>query len=146
MVDFFFDPDNWEMLLKKRVDILQLIGQGGKGTHVRLLLKQLGNNRFELRLLARENSGRFRFVGSAEVRRNEWTLVTVLWARAGTNGLDKGLAALSTDGNLRGPKGNFDNDQFAIDTVRLGFLKRAGAAKNGSFYLDDFSSFRSLAP
>lgn len=146
MVDFFFNPDNWEMLLNKKVDILQLIGKGGKGAHVRLQLKQIGENRFELRLLARENTGRFRFVGSAEVRRNEWTSVSVLWARAGTEGLDQGLAALFTDGSLRGERDNLDNDRFTIDTARLGLLKKAGAAKNGGFYLDDFESFRTLSP
>ncbi|MCP4200889.1 MAG: hypothetical protein GY769_03040 [bacterium] len=146
MVDFFFSPNNWEMLFNKRVDILQLFGRGGKGAHVRLLLEQVGEDRFELRLLARENTGRFRFIGSAEVRRNEWTPVSVLWARAGTNGLDQGLAALFTDGGLRGEKNNLDNDRLTIDTARLGLLKKAGAAKSGSFYLDDFQSFRTLSP
>ena len=111
-----------------------------------LRLKQTGANEFQLRLKARENSGRFRFVGSAKVSRGEWTLVSVLWARAGTNGLDEGLAALFTDSNLRGERDNLDNDRQTIDTARLGLWKRAGAAQSGSFYLDDFSSFRTLAP
>ncbi len=146
LVDFFFSPNNWEMVAGKAVDILQLIGKGGKGAHVRLLLEQLGRNRFELRLLARQNNRGFRFIGSAVVRRGEWTQVSVLWARAGTNGFDQGLAALLTDGRTRGERDDLDNDRLTIDTIRMGLLKKAGAATDGGFYLDDFSSFRTLSP
>lgn len=146
MVDFFFSPNNWEMKAKKAVDILQLFGKGGKGAHVRLLLKQMGPEEFELRLLARQNNGRFRFVGSAPVPRDGWTMVSVLWARAGSDDREQGLAALFTNGSLRGERDNLDNDRMTIDTVRLGLVKKSGAAKSGSFYLDDFASFRTLAP
>lgn len=45
-----------------------------------------------------------------------------------------------------GERTDLDNDRLTIDSVKWGLLKRAGAGRSGSFYLDDFQSFRTRSP
>ena len=58
-----------------------------------------------------------------------------------------GVMVLRKGNNTQFSRDDFPSD-FVIDTVRFGMPKNgdAEATTNGSYYLDDFSSFRTLAP
>lgn len=143
LAEFHINPGDLELRRGRKLEILRVIG-GGK--HLRLSLVQIKKNRFEVRLRVRQNNGKYRKVSTGAVRRNDWTKVSVLWVRAGTNGLNRGYTGLFIDNRLQGERTDLDNDIFEIDKVRFGLPGSAKVATFGSYYLDDFSSFRTLAP
>ena len=66
-----------------------------------------------------------------------------LWWRALAG---RGQALLSVNQTPLDGIEDLDNAASRIDSVRLGLVDGNPAATSGSFYLDDFSSFRTLAP
>jgi hypothetical protein len=62
------------------------------------------------------------------------------------DGSGNGSIRMWRNGNLKASRTNIANDSFQIDEVRLGVPKGVPSDTIGSFYLDEFQSFRSLAP
>ncbi len=67
-----------------------------------------------------------------------------------SDGSDNGICRLYKGDTLQGEKTNIDNDTLEIDNVRFGVPQGVspgtGIPADSSFYLDYFSSFRTLAP
>ena len=148
IVTFRLNPNDLSLqeLPRPRLAILRAIG--GKKPWMRLAIAQLTKNRFGVELRLRQNDGRYRRLKGGTIRRNDWTEVTIFCTRAGTNGSDQGQAEIYTDGVLRTRRENLDNSEFTVDTVRFGLPAGSKGLESavGTFYLDDFSSFRTLAP
>ncbi len=144
-VSFFFNPDNWEMLARARVDILRLYGPGRRH-HLRLVLRRAGPGLFRLGLLVRGNRGSYEPIGGGLVLAGGENLVEVEWqAASGPNATD-GSAALYVNGELEAREPTLANGRLDVRTIQLGILGGNVGRTRGSFYLDDFQSFRTLAP
>ena len=142
---FFFDPDNWEMLPRARVDILRLYGPGRRH-HLRLVLRRAGPGMFRLGLQVRGNRGGYESIGGGLVLAGGENLVEVEWqAASGPNATD-GSAALYLNGVLEAREPTLANGRLDVRTIQLGILGGNVGQTRGSFYLDDFSAFRTLAP
>jgi hypothetical protein len=120
---------------------------GGNGNIIRLYMKRQGGT-YKLRCRWKKNlaitgtgfCGQFTF---APVN----TLVTVEWIK-GADGASNGRVRLTKGTNVQADRTDLANDDFDIDTLRLGLPQGipAGDGTAGSYYIDDFQSFRTLAP
>lgn len=119
-------------------------GSGG-GNIIRIFMRRQGGN-YKIVCRARKDAGGTGFCGQftfAPVN----TRFTLEWMAG--DGSGNGLIRLYKGDNLQAERTNFDNDTFVIDTARLGApqgIPPTAPNTDGSFYLDDFSSFRTLAP
>ena len=142
---FFLDPDNWEMQARTRVDILRLYGPGRRH-HLRLVLRRAGPGLFRLGLQVRGNRGGYEPIGGGLVLAGGENLVEVEWqAASGPNATD-GSAALYLNGELEAREPTLENGRLDVRTIQLGILGGNVGQTRGSFYLDDFQAFRTLAP
>lgn len=126
-------------------DIGQLVGYNSAGTEqFRVVLRRNAapaENRIAIQ--ARDNT-----VGGLVEHDEEFPLaagvniVAVWWRTA--DGLGQFL--VSVNGTPLFGLDALDNDTSRLESVRLGFVDGNPAATTGSYYLDDFSSFRTLAP
>lgn len=69
--------------------------------------------------------------------------VIAVWWRSGPG---RGQFLASVNGTPLGGLDGLDNDTGRIDRVRLGIVDGNPDLTSGSYYLDDFASFRTLAP
>ncbi len=63
-----------------------------------------------------------------------------------SSGADDGECRLYKNGVEQFENTGLDNDEMEIDAIRFGVPQGVSATTSGSYYLDDFSSFRTLAP
>jgi len=140
-VNFHFDPNSISMA---NMDVHTILsGQDLQSTFVAAL-------RVELR----------RFAGSYQIRagaRNDnltWTntsffnisdaehQIEVEWDGASSAGQNDGKLKLKIDSNLLGNRTGIDNDTFRIDRVRLGAVANIDTGTRGTYYFDQFESYR----
>ena len=57
-----------------------------------------------------------------------------------------GSVRLFKNGRFETQDSSLNNYDYAVDKARFGATNVAGATTSGSYYLDEFSSFRTLAP
>jgi hypothetical protein len=142
-VSFFFSENNWEMLVRARAEILRFNAQGRRD-HLRLVLQRSPGG-LRVGLLVRGNRGGYQLIGSGVVLPGE-NLIEVEWQAASTpNGTD-GSATLWINGELEAREPTLANGRLDVRSMQLGLLGGNLAATRGSYYLDDFASFRTLAP
>ena len=118
--------------------------QGGNGNIIRLFMKRQGGT-YKLRCRWKKDLGGTGFCGQFTFAPIN-TLVTVEWVASTGDGDDNGAINLIKGTNVQASRTGLDNDTFDIDTARLGLPQGATSTTDGSFYLDDFQSFRTLAP
>ncbi len=116
----------------------------GGGNVLRLFMVRQGAN-YKLRCRWKRDTGGTGFCGQLTFAPVH-TRVTVEWAAATAPGADDGLVRLFKGDALKAEKTTLDNDTLVIDTARLGLPQAAAATTVGSFFLDDFASFRTLSP
>ena len=141
---FFFSPDNLELVVKARAEIFRLYGPGRRH-HLRLVLQQSPGG-LRIGLLVRGNRGRYELIGGGLVPSGQESLIEVEWRAASTpNGTD-GSATLWINGELEAREPSVANGRLDVRTMQLGLLGGNLRATGGSFYVDEFASFRTLAP
>ncbi len=145
LISLLIQPHTVQIPEEFPVTLLQLIHRR-KRVHVSLQLEQTAANRFKVNLYAGGDTGDPEFVGGGTIRRNRTSLVELVWQRALAPGAMTGGAALIVNGKLAAQDLSLDNDGLRIDRVRLGALIDPLAGTTGTYYLDDFQSFRTLAP
>ncbi len=116
----------------------------GQGNVLRLFMSQRGGN-YKLRCWWKKDGGGTGFCGQLTFAPVN-TRITVEWAQSTGPGDNNGIIRLFKGDVLKVERTNLDNDTYVIDTVRLGLPQGATATTSGSFYLDDFTSFRTLSP
>ena len=119
---------------------------GGAGNVIRLYMRRKGDT-YKIRCRWKKDSGGTGFCGQftfAPVN----TRVTVEWQQATAPGTFDGVVRLFKGDTLLAERADLNNATFDIDTIRLGLPQGAhpSGTTNGSFYFDDFVSFRTLAP
>ncbi len=117
---------------------------GGVGNVVRITMQRLNDEYKLIARVTRDGAGTY-FAGKftfAPVN----TRVGFDWVAS--SGANDGVFRLRKGDNVQFERTDLDNDTFEIDTARFGLPKATGsiATTSGSYYLDDFSSFRTLAP
>ena len=142
---FFFDPDNWEMIVKARVELLRFQSRGNR-SHLRLVLGQTETGLFRLVLQVRGNRGRFQTIGGGPVLAGAANLVEVHWTAASAPDATDGSAALYINGELEAQEPTLGNGRLDVRAILLGTVAGRTSGTRGSYYLDDFASFRTLAP
>ncbi len=123
---------------------------GGAGNVLRLFTKRIGSNykircRFKRDAVAGGGTGFCGQFNFAPIN----TFLTVEWAAATGPGTNDGTIKLTKGTTVQFNKTNAPTSDFEIDTARLGLpqgVPATSSTTSGSFYLDDFSSFRTLAP
>lgn len=119
--------------------------QGGGGGNVLRLTMQRLNDEYKVVCRIQRDGGGTYFCGKftfAPVN----TRIGVEWVAASAPGADDGIVRLRKGDTVQFERTDFDTDTWVIDTARFGLPKDADATTSGSFYLDDFASFRTLAP
>ncbi len=144
-VFFFFDPDNWEMVLKARAEILRFYARGNRH-HLSLVLRRAGEGLFRLGLVVRGNRGRYEPIGSGLVMSGEANFVEIEWQAASSPAGSDGSAALWINGELEANEPSIANGQLDVRAIQVGLVGGNVGATRGSFYFDEFESFRTLAP
>ncbi len=139
---FFINLDTLQ-IPTGQIEIMRLLGKGGRH-HVRLMLEQTGDNDFLVELLARNRKGKYRSVGTGTLDRSQASEVTIVFT-APDSVSGASLVQLFIDNEEKASAGG--NEELSIDAVRFGYVKTPKASTvNGKFYLDTYSSFRTLAP
>lgn len=145
---FWVDANNLGMAVFQRFPIF--LGRDDvNGNVLRLQLHYNGSNH-RLRLQIRKNNGdwanarsggdtgaQFLPIGSAVARD---VLIEARYENSGN-----GFVRLVANGQTYF-KDNFQSGNWQIDNIRFGATRNVDANLNGSFYLDEFQSFRTLAP
>lgn len=117
---------------------------GGVGNVLRLFMVRQGGT-YKLRCRWKKDIDGTGFCGQLTFAPVN-TRVTVEWAAATSPGADDGFIRLFKGDVLQAERTGLDNDTYVIDTARLGLPQGASPTTSGSFYLDDFTSFRTLSP
>ena len=120
---------------------------GGTGNVLRLFMKNIGGN-YKIRCRFKRDLGGTGFCGQFNFAPIN-TFLTVEWMAATSDGANDGRIRLTKGSTVQFDKMNADTDTFVIDTARLGLPQAVPASSsttNGSFYLDDFASFRTMGP
>ncbi len=117
---------------------------GGAGNVVRLYMRRQGDS-YKIRCRWKKDTGGTGFCGQFTFAPIN-TRLTLEWVQASDVGTFDGIVRLYKGDALKAERTNLANAMFDIDTVRLGLPQGASATSGGSFYLDDFLSFRTLAP
>ena len=142
---FLFNPDNWEMLPRARVEILRFHARGGRH-HLRLVLGQAGPGLFRINLQVRGNQGGYQTIGGGPVLAGAANRIEVHWRAASAPNATDGSATLFINGELEAREPTLANGRLDVRAIRLGTVAGQTGATRGSYYLDDFASFRTLAP
>ncbi len=127
---------------------LILLGRRGEPSlnNIRIFIKELGSPP-SYKITARvkkdgagtANCGKFT-MGSLGSR------VGLEWAAASAPGANDGFCRLLKNGGVQFENLSIDNDTLEVDNVRFGVPQGVSANTTGSYYLDEFSSFRTLSP
>lgn len=144
-VSFFFDPNNWEMLARGRVDVLRFTAQGRRH-HLRLVLQRGATGQLRLGLFVRGNRGRYQAIGGGPVIAGQENLIEVAWQAASSRNGQDGSATLWINGELEASEPSLANGRLDVRSIQMGLVGGNTHATRGSFFLDDYSSFRTLAP
>ncbi len=119
----------------------------GVGNVLRLFVKRISGN-YKIRCRWKRDTGGTGFCGQFNFAPIN-TFMTVEWTAATAPGADNGQIRLTKGSTVQFNKTNADNDTFVIDTARWGLPQGwpgSNTGAGGTFYLDDFASFRTLAP
>ncbi len=145
LVSFFFDPNNIEIGPRRGVEILRFSAQGRRH-HLRLVLRQDAAGEHRLALMVRGNRGRYDRIGGGIVTPGQANLVEVAWEAATRRNGNDGSAALFLNGEMEAHEPTISNGRLDVRAIQIGLRGRNVRASRGSYYLDDFQSFRTLAP
>ncbi len=119
---------------------------GGGGNIIRLFMRRpAGSSTYKLVCRTRKDSGGTAFCGQFTFAPNN-TRIGAEWVQASGPGNNDGIFRLRKGNNVMFEKTNLGNNDFDIDTLRFGLPQGATSGNSGSYYLDTFSSFRTLAP
>ncbi len=119
----------------------------GVGNVLRLFTKRIGGN-YKIRCRWKKDLGGTGFCGQFNFAPVN-TFMTLEFVASSGAGADDGVLRLTKGSTVQFEKTNADNDTFVIDTARWGLpqgVPASSSTTNGTFYLDDFASFRTLAP
>jgi hypothetical protein len=124
---------------------------GNLGQHVLgYFTRSAGDQGWHLILWAKEDSGDFKsvaniFLGGAAAPARQ---VEVQWAAASAPGANDGMLMVSRIDNPAQTSGqtNLDNDTGDVDGFRIGYIPSVNNVIAGNYSMDEFESFRTLAP
>ena len=117
--------------------------QGGQGNIIRLYIRRQGGT-YKLRCRWKKDGGGTGFCGQFTFAPNN-TRITVEWVQS--DGSDNGRVRLTKGTSVEADRMGLANGTFDIDTVRLGMPQGTNnPTTNGTYYVDEFESFRTLAP
>ena len=117
---------------------------GGGGNIIRINMQRQNDEYKIVCRITRDGGGTY-FCGKFTFAPNN-TRVGFEWVAASSSGGGDGEFRLLKGDNVQFERTDLNTGDFVIDTARFGLPKTASATTSGSFYLDDFSSFRTLAP
>ncbi len=120
--------------------------QAGIGNLVRLTM-QRRNDEYKIVCRVKRDTGGTYFCGQFTMAPNI-TRVGFEWVASSGPGANDGLIRLFKGDSIKFERLDLDNDTQAVDAVRWGVPKSnpTMVTTTGSFYLDEFGSFRTLAP
>lgn len=145
-IEFRANPN--DILMDDRTGHAIFMGRmsGGEGNIIRLFMRYTADNdTYKLVCRWKRDIGGTGFCGQFTFAPNN-TRIGVEWVKASGPGNNDGIIRLRKGNNVQFEKTNAGNSNFDIDTARLGLPQGTVPTSSGSFYLDSFSSFRTLAP
>ncbi len=144
-VQFLLDPNTFELRRNQRIEILRFYAQGRRH-HLRLVLRQNAAGDKRLGLMVRGNRGGYDLIGGGPVTPGLDNVVKVLWEAATSRNGNDGSAALFLNGEMEANEPTLANGRLDVRAIQIGLLGGNAGATRGSYYLDDFASFRTLSP
>ena len=135
----------WSMAPGERFSLLNGWEQGTGRVNLYADLRRAPTGRYTLVVRAKTDGGGNSLIVQG-LKENSYQILTIEWAAAGGPGANDGLVRLTRKGVAPKENTGLDNDEHYIDATRFGLVRNVDASTTGSFYLDDFSSFRTLAP
>ena len=135
----------WSMAPGERFSLLDGWEQGTNRVNLFADLRRAPTGRYTLVVRAKTDGGGNSLLVQG-LKENSYQILTIEWAAAGGPGANDGRVRLTRKGVVPKENSGLDNDEHYIDATRFGLVRGVDASTTGSFYLDDFSSFRTLAP
>ena len=128
-----------------------MLDPGGAGQHaIGFFTRSAQDNGWHLILWTKNDGGTFEqaaniFLGGAAAPARQ---VEVQWAAASAPGANDGMLMVSRIDNPAQTDGrtNIDNDTADVDGFRIGYIPSSNAVITGNYSMDEFESFRTLAP
>ena len=148
---FFIDVNNLPMVEQSGFRILEARKTGSDARVLLQVILFFKNGVHKVRGVVFDDQGVRRRVGQFNLKASGKSLLEFEWAAASGESTNDGLLRMKKGINVKG-KTDVDNyflGDAGIDETRLGYVKGSGvniAALVGTFYLDEFASFRTLAP
>lgn len=141
---FRINPNTLQLPVGAQVEVFAAL-QGKKKPQIILFPERRSKKKFNLYALVRDATVKLALAGKTVIKRKP-TRITIEWAQATGAGTHDGVFRLARNGKNK-INVAMNNPHFEIDTARLGLSQSAvDPSPFGTYYLDDFSSFRSLAP
>lgn len=131
-----------------------LMREDTAGTVVRVMLRRLAADnangpRYAVRVGTKSNGGTFSYVGGVVLSEtSKKKNIMIEWQAGNGNGVTRiSKRNASADAwNLQAEVTTLTNDNYNIDYVRLGATSSVDATTTGDLWLDEFESYRTLAP
>lgn len=144
---FWINPNNLPMPSGASIRVFE-VRKGKPGAEV-LILGGLffRNGVHKLRLNSFNEDGSAAGAGF-DLAANKKTTIEIEWTASSAMGMNDGLIR-ATKGGTNVKSANHDkflSGTDGVDETRFGFVKRGDPTIVGSYFLDDFASFRTLAP
>jgi hypothetical protein len=136
---FYFDPNSISMAQGNHHVIFQAYTDAN-GVATRIAL-QFSNGLYQIQLAALDNTY-FWYLGDWVTLNDQPQLIELHWQAATAPGANDGSATLWVDGFLQDQLTNLNNDARNITKIRLGPLGGIDSGTSGTYFFDDFQSWR----
>lgn len=145
---FYINPNTINMPNKSGIRIVE----ARKGSPGAVILLQgdlfFKDGLYKVRFSTFNDAGVIERVGQLTLNPDKNAFIEAEWQASSGASTNDGLMRIRKGTKVKERTGidNFVNGTDGIDQVRFGYVKAGDSGIAGSFFLDDFSSFRSLEP
>ena len=144
--EFRSNPNSAGLTMADGEFFMVFMGRGNGGVNIIRLALVRKNNEFKIVCRMKKDGPGTAFCGKFTMG-PAGTRVGFEWVTASAPGANDGEFRLLKNGDVKFERTDYDNDTLTISAARLGMAKANSiAGSSGSLYLDDFASFRTLAP
>lgn len=146
--NFYINPNNLNMPQQSSLRLME-IRKGSPAAQVYIQGDLVfRDGLYKVRFSAFDDGGAIRRAGQLTLNADKNALIEVEWSTASTANANDGLLLIRKGNKTKQIMDidNFHNGSDGIDQIRFGYVKGGSNAITGNFFLDDFSSFRTLSP
>ncbi len=146
--EFYIHPNEMPMPERSALRIAE-VRKGNPGALVLITANLVfRNGQFKVRFSIIDDNGANVRIGQLALNPDKKALIEAEWQTSTGADDDNGLMTIRKGTKVKGRTDldNFVNGTDGIDQIKFGYVKAGDPAIAGAFWLDDFSSFRTLEP